>query len=295
MAEVFGRHKSGEEFPVEISLGPFQLRGRTWVLATIVNISDRKNQEKRLQEQKNGLERSNQDLEAFAYAASHDLQEPLRAVNGFLQLLKKYAGPQLDEKALGYLGNAARGADRMRSLTQGLLEYSRLGRSEDMEVVDTNRVLKLVLDDLKVLLEEVGCSPLIEPLPPILGNRVLLRQIFQNLLGNSIKFRSEKPLEITVKMVERAGESVILVQDNGQGIDPDFKEKAFMLFQRGRAGKGVAGFGLGLAMVAKAVQLMKGTIVCEAALGQGAQFYVKLNFNPDLPKADISEGVKRES
>ncbi len=275
-AEVFGRHQDGSEFPVEISLGPFRAGGRTYVLAMVVNISERKSQEQRIQEQKGNLERSNHDLEAFAYAASHDLQEPLRAVNGFLQLLRKYAAEKLDEKALGYLDNASKGAVRMRSLTEGLLEYSRLGRSEILEWVDANAVLGVVLEDLKVALDEAGCRPAIEPLPRIRGNRVLLRQVFQNLMTNAIKFRSEAPLTLSVRTGERYGVPVILFSDNGIGIDPDFREKAFQLFQRGRAGKGTGGFGIGLAMVAKSVRLMGGSIDFVSEVGQGTTFYVTL-------------------
>lgn len=289
-AEVFGRHQDGSEFPVEISLGPFQAAGRTYVLAIVVNISERKSQEKRIEEQKTGLERSNHDLEAFAYAASHDLQEPLRAVNGFLQLLRKYAGPQLDEKAMGYLDNASKGATRMRALTEGLLEYSRLGRSEILEWVDPKAILTVVMEDLKVALEQAGCRPRIGVLPRIRGNRVLLRQVFQNLMTNAVKFRSDEPLEIAVTLGEKNGVPAILFSDNGIGIDPDFREKAFQLFQRGRAGKGAGGFGIGLAMVAKSVRLMGGDIDLSSEVGQGTTFYVTLETEGSAHRSPGGEG-----
>lgn len=191
------------------------------MMGTIQDVSERKLAEILLAERAKELARSNDELEQFAYVASHDLREPLRMVQSFCGLLQDRYGAQLDERANKYLNFAVDGAARMQHLVDDLLEFSRVGRSnERFESVRLNDVVRQALIDLQTAIEESGATIELDPLPTIYGDAMRLSQVFQNVIGNAIKFRSQKPPAIKVAAFRESDGWQITVADNGIGIDP---------------------------------------------------------------------------
>ncbi len=271
--EVRGLRKDGSEFPAEIALGPFRYEGRLNVIAFVANISARKTAEERIHRQSGDLERSNQDLESFAYAASHDLQEPLRGVLGYLQLLERQFGPDLPPKAQRYLAQSLESGGRMKSLMDALLHYSRVGRPMEAENIDVNSLVQEVLRDLHAAIAESGAKFTYDPLPQVHYNASELRQVMQNLLSNAIKFRGSRAPEIHIGCRRDSPENVFFVRDNGIGIPLDYQGRLFQLFQRLHARAAYPGSGIGLAMVAKAIRSQGGRIWVESAPEQGSTFF----------------------
>ncbi|MFE3638545.1 ATP-binding protein [Streptomyces sp. NPDC059168] len=219
-----------------------------------------------LDEQADDLKRSNTELEQFAYVASHDLQEPLRKVSSFTQLLQRRYGGQLDDKADQYIAFAVDGANRMQTLINDLLAFSRVGRvHNDHQTVDLESVMDKVLDDLSVTIEETNAEITHEPLPTVVGDATQLGMLWQNLLSNAIKFRSpDRSPRVRVGAVCEAGEWTFSVTDNGIGIAPEFHDKVFVLFQRLHTKDAYPGTGIGLAMCKKVVEFHGGTISIDA-------------------------------
>ncbi|GEK01686.1 ATP-binding protein [Streptomyces sp. ATE26] len=215
-----------------------------------------------LDEQAEDLKRSNTELEQFAYVASHDLQEPLRKVSSFTQLLQRRYGGQLDAKADQYIAFAVDGANRMQTLINDLLAFSRVGRvHNDHQTVDLESVMNKALDNLSVSIEETGAEITHDPLPTVVGDATQLGMLWQNLLSNAIKFRSpDRPPRVHVGAVSDAGVWTFSVTDNGIGIAPEFHEKVFVLFQRLHTKDAYPGTGIGLAMCKKVVEFHDGTI-----------------------------------
>ncbi|MEU1465565.1 ATP-binding protein [Streptomyces sp. NPDC005727] len=224
-------------------------------------------------EQAEDLKRSNTELEQFAYVASHDLQEPLRKVSSFTQLLQRRYGGQLDAKADQYIAFAVDGANRMQTLINDLLAFSRVGRvHNDHQTVDLESVMSKVLDDLSVTIEETGAEITHDPLPTVVGDTTQLGMLWQNLLSNAVKFRGpDRPPRVQVQAVCDAGEWKFSVTDNGIGIAPEFHEKVFVLFQRLHTKDAYPGTGIGLAMCKKVVEFHGGTIGIDAEHTQGAR------------------------
>jgi light-regulated signal transduction histidine kinase (bacteriophytochrome) len=207
------------------------------------------------------LARSNIELEQFAYVASHDLQEPLRKVASFVQLLQQRYEGQLDERADEYIEYAADGAKRMQVLINNLLEFSRVGRSNrDLELVELGGCLEVALANLGVAVREADAKINVGSLPTVLGDQGLLTVLWQNLIGNSLKFRSEGDCVIDVDASRVGPDWEISVTDNGIGIDPRFSEKIFVIFQRLNSRDAYGGTGIGLAMCKKIVEFHKGRI-----------------------------------
>ncbi|WP_309134782.1 ATP-binding protein [Cellulomonas sp.] len=225
----------------------------------------------RLTEQAEELRRSNRDLEQFAYVASHDLQEPLRKVASFTQLLQKRYGGQLDERADQYIEFAVDGAKRMQRLIQDLLGFSRVGRiGGEVVDVDLGKALERSLDQLDERLTEAGAEVTHDPLPVVRGEEALLVQLFQNLVGNAVKFRHpERPprVHIGVRRVEDSWE--LECRDNGIGIDPQYAERVFVIFQRLHAKDVYEGTGIGLALCKKIVEFHGGRIWIPETEGEG--------------------------
>ncbi len=235
------------------------------------------------------LARSNEELQQFAYVASHDLQEPLRMVGSFTQLLaKKYKG-RLDAQADEYIHFAVDGAKRMKDLIQDLLSLSRLDtRQGPLQQVDCNEVLEAIREDLQLVLKESGARIHYDSLPEIHADYSQLRQLFQNLITNAIKFKSDEPSEITISACRNGAEWRFSVADNGIGIDPQFFKRIFVLFQRLHGKERYPGTGIGLAMCKKIVERHGGRIWVESQQAQGSTFFFTMpeNLKPEKEKEE---------
>lgn len=231
-----------------------------------------------LDEQAEDLKRSNTELEQFAYVASHDLQEPLRKVSSFTQLLQRRYGGQLDARADQYIAFAVDGANRMQTLINDLLAFSRVGRvHNDHQTVDLEAVLGRTLDTLSVAVEESGAEITHDTLPTVVGDPTQMGMLWQNLLSNAIKFRSpDRPPRIHISAVFDEGHWEFAVTDNGIGIAPEFQEKIFVLFQRLHTKDAYPGTGIGLAMCKKVVEFHGGTIKIDPEYRQGTRVVVTL-------------------
>jgi light-regulated signal transduction histidine kinase (bacteriophytochrome) len=232
-----------------------------------------------LAEKAAALEQSNTDLEQFAYVASHDLQEPLRKVSNFCQLLERQYSDQLDDRALQYIGFAVDGARRMQALIQDLLAFSRVGRTtEGFEPVDLEAVAVEARATLENEIEEAGATVTIDPdLPTVEGDSGLLATLFQNLIGNAVKYRSEQPPAVSLTyegVVE--GMHRIAVADNGIGIDPAYADRIFVIFQRLHVRDAYSGTGIGLAICKKIVEYHSGRIWLDPEPTEGARFWLAL-------------------
>jgi signal transduction histidine kinase len=235
--------------------------------------AERQRAEEALKHHAQELVRSNDELEQFAYVASHDLQEPLRIVKSYLQLLvKRYAG-QLDHDAGQFITYAVDGATRMQQLINDLLAYSRVGtRGSAFAATDAEAVLGEALGDLKMAMGECGAVVTHTPLPTVWADRSQLRQLFQNLIGNAIKFRNSARPQVHVS-AERCAEGwAFTFRDNGIGIAPEYADRIFEIFQRLHARSEYPGTGIGLAICKKIVERHGGRIWVESQPGQGATF-----------------------
>jgi signal transduction histidine kinase len=223
------------------------------------------------------LERSNEDLQQFAFAASHDLQEPLRSISTFIGLLERTARPKLNAAELEYLGYIADGSRRMHRLITDLLHYSQVGQKPaSFESVDLNAVLARTLENLYDLINESGAAVTWDELPVVQGDEAQLGQVFQNLTGNAIKYaRAEVTPAIHVSATPKEGEWLIRVQDNGMGIDRQYFELIFAPFKR-LHGRDIPGTGIGLAVCRRIIEAHGGRIWVESAPGAGSTFFITL-------------------
>jgi PAS domain S-box-containing protein len=228
------------------------------------------------------LERSNQDLEQFAYSVSHDLQSPLRTVASYCQLLqKRYAG-QFDPEADEFLTGAIEGARRMRRLLDDLLSYSRVAtRAHQFLPADANTVLKEALFNLQVTIDENQAEVTHEELPSVVCDATQLMQLFQNLIGNAIRYRSEAPPRIQVRCDEQPDHWTFHVRDNGVGIEPRHQARIFQIFQRLYAEHEIPGSGIGLAICKRIVERHGGKIWVESQAGEGSTFSFTLPKTPE--------------
>jgi PAS domain S-box-containing protein len=246
-------------------------------LATFIDVTERRHAERDLRAANARLLRSNQDLEQFAYVASHDLQEPLRMVASYTRLLAEAYTGKLDETADRYIGFAIEGTTRMHRLLDDLLEFSRLD-SQAMAFAPTpcDAVLEEVLHDLQERIAESGATVRVGPLPTVLADRIQLGRIFQNLISNAIKFRNEAAPVVEISAHRDGAWWEFDVQDNGIGIAPMFHDRIFTIFQRLNTRDEYPGTGIGLAIVKRIVERHGGTIRVHSALGGGARFTVSL-------------------
>jgi two-component system sensor histidine kinase/response regulator len=230
---------------------------------------------KQLNEQ---LIRSNKELEQFAYVVSHDLQQPLQNIMGFSQLLLHKYKDLLDPKGQHYLNHIVKAASRMGQLIKDLLVYSRIGNSpQETIVTDCNQVLNIVLNNLQRVIEETNATVIYEELPSVKVGAGQLVQLFQNLLDNSIKYRSiEIEPKISLKTKRRGNKWVFCVEDNGIGIDKSDRERIFEMFQRLSHSENLPGTGIGLAICKKIVEYHGGKIWVKSQVSQGTQFYFTL-------------------
>ena len=223
------------------------------------------------------LARSNSDLQQFAYVASHDLQEPLRMVASYTQLLgKRYKG-RLDDDADEFIAYAVNGANRMQALIQDLLAFSRVdSQGQRFEQTSVETLLGYALDNLKSVIDETGAVVTHGPLPTVMADERQFLHLLQNLLSNAIKFRGSEPPRIHLSAERRGAEWLFSLHDNGIGIDPQYSERIFVLFQRLHTTAEYPGTGIGLALCKKIVERHGGRIWMESQLGQGATFYFTL-------------------
>jgi light-regulated signal transduction histidine kinase (bacteriophytochrome) len=230
-----------------------------------------------LQHQTEELQASNKELERFAYVASHDLQEPLRMVSSFLHLIVKKMEGKLDDTTRQYINFAVDGSERMKVLIQDLLSYSRVGTNkEQVTNVDCNEIMKDVRNILSVAIEENNAELKIHELPVVKGVETQIKQLFQNLVANAVKYHSkEKPvIEMGYKNLDRYYE--FYVKDNGIGIDPKFFDRIFIIFQRLHNKTEYSGTGIGLSICKKIVERHGGKIRVESEPGKGSIFYFSL-------------------
>ena len=219
------------------------------------------------------LERSNQELEQFAYAASHDLQEPLRMVATFTELLAERLAGELDAEGREIMGFIVDGATRMRSLIENLLAYSRVSRrGKTFCETDLNFVMSQVISNLQLAIEESGADILSDELPSVVADSAQMLQLFQNLLANATKFRSSEPLVVHVGVVQKGDDWEFSVSDNGIGIGEEFRERVFAIFQRLHTRQEYPGTGVGLAICKRIVERHGGSIWLESSVEGGALF-----------------------
>lgn len=249
----------------------------TYVGTIVIEITERKRLLRQLQQANQDLARSNHELEQFAYAASHDLQEPLRTINSYIQLLAQRYGEQLDERGQRYVGYITEASARMRSLIQDLLTYSRLTLPQNgLGSIDCNGVVADILKDLADTIAATGATITVEPLPLIRGDAASLRQIFQNLISNALKFHGADPPRIHIAATLARPYWQFAIADQGIGIDAAYFEQIFMIFQRLHLPEEYPGTGIGLALCKKLVERYGGQIWVESQSGRGSTFYFTL-------------------
>jgi PAS domain S-box-containing protein len=267
--------KDGKSIDVSVTISPIRDSGGAIVGASKIarNITERKHSEQRLADKAEELARSNRDLEQFAYVASHDLQEPLRMVASYTQLLSERYGGKLDENADKFLGYAREGALRMQVLIQDLLVFSRVVRAGvTCKNVDCNVALEEAVQSLTAAIEESGGVVTHAALPNVWADQTQIAQVFQNLIGNAVKFRKEAPPAISVQAEKSGRNWLFSVSDNGIGIAPEYAENIFVVFQRLHARTEYPGNGIGLAICKKIIEHYGGTIGVESRVGQGSTF-----------------------
>jgi len=242
------------------------------------DVTKMKEAEQHVVEYAEKLKQTNSELEQFAYVASHDLQEPLRTITAYTEILATDYAAKLDAVAGKYLHRIREGAARMKTLIQGLLQFSRVGRAEaPFELTSMEEVLREALVNLDAAIQENHAQVTHDALPPLLGNRTYLIMLFQNLIANAIKFRSEQPPLIHVSAARNNDSWIFSVRDNGMGIDPQYHERIFGIFQRLHTQKKYPGTGIGLALSKKIVDLHGGAMRLESEMGKGSTFKFTLS------------------
>lgn len=273
--EIRNRAKDGSFYWLNTTIVPFiDAAGSPYQYVAIsTEISQRKHLEQLMAQQIEELARSNAELEQFAYVATHDLQEPLRAVTSCVQLLKKRYTGKFDARADEYIAHAVDGTQRMYALINDLLIYSQINAAQSPAPVDCSALLDNVLTSLKPAIAESGAVITHEPLPTVMGIPSQLIQLFQNLISNALKFREERPPEIRIGAVLTAGEWLFSVTDNGIGMEPQYCERVFRVFQRLHTRTEYPGTGIGLAICKKVVEQHGGRIWVESQPDHGSTFF----------------------
>lgn len=273
--------QDGTQFPAEVALNPIQTRAGTCVLVSIIDVTSRRQNERELELRTQELETSNADLQDFAYVASHDLQEPLRAVAGYCQLLSTHYRGQLDARADEFIDFAVDGSKRMKRLIDDLLLFSRLGPRTMLMAVDLNRAVSDALQNLQTAITETGTRVEVASLPTIPGDLSRLVQLFQNLVGNAIKFRGKDPLVVRIDSTPEGAGYLITVADNGIGFEPSHTERIFKMFQRLHPQGQYEGTGIGLALCKRIVLQHGGRIWATATPGAGSTFSFTVSTNEE--------------
>jgi PAS domain S-box-containing protein len=278
--ELVGRRRDGSEFPLEVSLAGWNTESGPFFAGILRDVTERKRAEAELRRSADELarsaaelRRSNEELQHFAYVASHDLQEPLRMVASYTDLLANRYRGRLDADADEFIGYAVDGARRMQQLIQDLLEFARVGtRGRPFAPVPSRRALDRACLNLRARIEETGAEVVVQDLPVLVADEGQLVQLFQNLLGNALKFRGKEPPRVVVSSRRGDCEWVVAVADNGIGIAPEHFQRVFQVFQRLHGRDEYPGTGIGLAICKRIVDRHGGRIWIESEVGKGATF-----------------------
>lgn len=268
----------GRPIWLRVSAAPVYTDGKvSAAVVTFYDVSDERRAQEALLRQAEELARSNADLEQFAYITSHDMQEPLRNIGAFSQLLAKRLGAQLDPQTRDTIAVITAGVERMNALLRDLLSYSRVHNlnASPMTAVDLNVAVDWARSNLNASIEECKAQINVAKLPCVRGDQVQLTQVFQNLLSNAIKYRGADPLVVTIEATEQGSCHLITVADNGIGIDPRYHDRVFGLFKR-LHNNTIPGTGIGLALVKRVVERHGGTISLHSTLGAGTTFQIRI-------------------
>lgn len=273
--EFRNRAKDGSIYWVNATIVPMlDSQGTPYRYAAIhTEVTEYKEMKQKMEERVAELARSNDELEQFAYVVTHDLQEPLRAISSFTQLLKKYCDQQLDERANQLIGHVIDGTTRMQSLIDDLLTYAQVNTDQTMMNVDCAKLLTNILADLSITLNENNIVVTYDKLPVIKGIPFQIVQLFNNLIGNAIKFRRDQQPTVHVGVKEDQDEWIFSVTDNGIGMEAHYWERIFRVFQRLHSRREYAGTGIGLAICKKVVDCHKGRIWVKSEPDVGSTFY----------------------
>jgi PAS domain S-box-containing protein len=273
--DLIGVHKTGTEVPIEIGLNPVETDEGMFVLASVVDIGPRKRAEEELR-------RSNEELERFAYVASHDLQEPLRTIASYVQLLARRYRDQLGGDAAEFIDFAVDGVNRMQRLIEDLLAFSRAGtRGTTLVPTATEPLLRASIESLGAAIAESGAIVTHDALPHVLADPGQFQQLLTNLLGNALKFRGDRAPRVRVEARREDRQWVFAIRDSGIGIDPQYFDRIFVIFQRLHGRDEYAGTGVGLAICKRIVERHGGRIWAESTPGAGATFYFTVAAVPE--------------
>jgi len=275
--DLAGRRKDGTEFPIEIGLGHANTPDGPLAFGMVSDISERKKAADDLERANEELRRSNTEMEQFAHVASHDLQEPLRMVTGYLQLIERRYSERLDASGKEFIDFAVDGAKRMKVLIRDLLEFSRAGtHAASFREIDMRAIVDNALHNLKTAIDESAVGITVDPLPTVVGDPVLLTQVFQNLIANAIKFQKDTTPHVHVSAQRSGSEWIFSVRDNGIGIESRHLERIFRIFERLHSIEAYTGSGIGLAITRKIVERHQGRIWVESQPGSGSIFFFSL-------------------
>lgn len=276
--DMMGRHKDGSEVPIEVTLQPVSSTGGGHlVIAVIVDITRRLQWLQEIADRTEELRRSNQELEQFAYVASHDLQEPLRTVVNFTELFSERYGDRLDERGERYVKHIVEGSKRMQALVRALLAYSRVSsQGKEPVAVDSQAILKAVCDSMRATIQHTNAEITWGDMPVVIADDVQLAQIFLNLIGNAIKFCDNGRPRVRISARREGNTWVFAVQDNGIGIEAEHSGRLFQMFQRLQPRGQYEGSGIGLALTKRIIERHGGRIWFKSEPGKGSTFYVTL-------------------
>jgi PAS domain S-box-containing protein len=276
--ELFGRRKDGTEFPADIGLTHVQTPDGPLAFAMVKDISESRRAAVELQRVNDELRRSYTELEQFAHVASHDLQEPLRMVTSYLQLVERRYNDRLDDDGREFIHFAVDGAKRMKALIKDLLDFSRTGtNSTNYQIVEAGLLLDNALSNLKAAIEESRAQITVDPLPTIAVDPVLFTQVFQNLIANAIKFQRDTAPRVHISVQRQGRDWIFSVKDNGIGIEPHHRDRIFRIFERLHNSEQYSGSGIGLAITRKIVERHGGRIWVESQAGTGSTFHFSIS------------------